>query len=133
MLLATRWLNKYSILATSRCRLHLLSFLRVWRFVHVVQAVVTGESSRHRLTRQELSEWKREAASLRREAEREHGRSRKVRDMEASEVAMLREALRIAALDVAAAQGVGSAVGVDGTAEEMRTWAEVQLAARAQK
>jgi hypothetical protein len=96
-------LDKCSVLATSQHQLHLLSFLRVWRFVHVVQAVVAGERSRHSRTKQELSEWKRKATALREEAEREKRSSMKNRELVRGEVETLREALKIAALDVAAA------------------------------
>lgn len=112
VLVAARVLNDCSVLSSNKHTLHLLSFLRVWRFVGVVQACVAIEASEHRLTREKLSaqkksaaEWKRKATSAREDAEREKRRSAENRDLVKGyrdEIDTLREALRIAAEDVAA-------------------------------
>lgn len=69
--------------------LHLLSFLRLWRFIRVVQSFLAVEISRHNRTKEELlslveytTEYKTKVSSMEKEVE------------------MLREALNVAALDV---------------------------------
>jgi hypothetical protein len=67
--------------------LHISSFLRVWRFVHVVQSYLAIEISRHARTKEEKNNVERERSLL----------------ME--EIDTLREALKLAALEVAAMKG----------------------------
>ena len=67
--------------------LHILSFLRVWRFVHVVQSYIAIEISRHARTKEEKSNVERE------------------KNLAMDEIDTLREALQLAALEVAAMKG----------------------------
>ena len=67
--------------------LHILSFLRVWRFVHVVQSYIAIEISRHARTKEEKSNVERE------------------KNLAMDEIDTLREALMLAALEVAAMKG----------------------------
>ena len=67
----------------------LLSFLRVWRFVQVVSAYVDIEVAKHNRTKKAADAWKIDL-------DREKKQNRE-------EVETLREALRLAALDAAAA------------------------------
>lgn len=112
ILLITRLLNNYSILATNRHHLHLLSFLRVWRFVRVVQAYVAIEVRKHLRAKRKLAmqiestnEWKWKATLTEEDVQREKRLSRQSRDVVKGyqeEIDTLREALKIAAQDVAA-------------------------------
>ena len=79
VLIATRLLNKCSVLATNNHHLHLLSFLRVWRFVRIVQTYVAIETSKHNRTKEELSyqikstsEWKRKATLVHEDVEQQN-------------------------------------------------------------
>ena len=93
-------------------RLHLLSFLRVWRFFRVVQTYVAIERSKHDRTREELTsqiestkEWRRKARTKKEGTDREERLSKQNEltvKMCREEIGTLREALQIAALDVAA-------------------------------
>jgi hypothetical protein len=67
-----------------RRHLHIASFLRVWRFVQVVQSFIVIESSQHARTKDELLN-----------AEQE-------KRLAMEEIDTLREALQLAAVDVAA-------------------------------
>lgn len=91
--LSTRILNEFDQVNTSRLKLHLLSFLRVWRFVRTVQA----------FTRIEVKELKKKVFVLQENIKREQS----ISEQNQETVATLQEALRIAAIDVAAARGHG--------------------------
>jgi hypothetical protein len=67
--------------------LHILSFLRVWRFVYVVQSYLAIEISRHARTKEDKSNFERE------------------KSLAMEELDTLREALKLAALEVAAMKG----------------------------
>jgi hypothetical protein len=67
-----------------RHHLHIASFLRVWRFVQVVQSFIVIESSKHARTKDELLN-----------AEQE-------KRLAMEEIDTLQEALQLAAVDVAA-------------------------------
>mmetsp|Transcript_3656 Transcript_3656/g.8266 ORF Transcript_3656/g.8266 Transcript_3656/m.8266 type:complete len:226 (-) Transcript_3656:517-1194(-) len=88
ILLITRMLNNHSILATNRHHLHLLSFLRVWRFVRVVQAYVDIEVRKHLRTKKKLAmqiestnEWKWKATLTEEDVQREKRLSKQSRDL----------------------------------------------------
>jgi hypothetical protein len=78
--------------------LHILSFLRVWRFVHVVQSHLAIEISRHSRTKEELSSQVKSVSDWERDVERE-------KRLAMEEIDTLREALKLAALEVAAMKG----------------------------
>ena len=86
---------------TSRQNLHVLSFLRVWRFVRVVQSFVAIEATNHNAARKEAREWKEKAALA----------SKKSRE----EIEVLKEALEMAAAEVASRRGddAGNISGVN--------------------
>ena len=75
--------------------LHILSFLRVWRFVHVVQSYLSIEISRHARTKDELSSQVKSFEDWKCDVERE-------KRLAMEETDTLREALKFAALEVAA-------------------------------
>lgn len=120
IIVAARMLNLFSILSTNQHHLHLLSFLRAWRFVRIVQAYEEDLSSQIKSTK----EWKKKAVLVEEDVEREKVLSRQNQTMvkEArDEIDTLREALQIAAVEVAAArkgqngpnEAGGSGVNVD--------------------
>ncbi|KAL7549268.1 hypothetical protein ACHAWF_012546 [Thalassiosira exigua] len=118
VLVTTRLLNNGGFLATDKQHLHCLSFLRVWRFVRVVQSFIANEVSDHNRTKADFAsqiksanKWKKKAE----DAERETRQFKAAKE----EIVMLREALNIAALDVAAAlNGKVGSTASDGTDNE---------------
>lgn len=113
VLVYARLLDEFGILDANQHHLHLLSFLRAWRFVRVVQTFIATEIAAHDGTKKELStriesaeEWKNKAALSEEDADREKRISKQNREMVnmfQEEIDTLQEALRIAAVDVAAA------------------------------
>ena len=89
--------------------LHLLGFLKVWRFLQVCHTHVMIEVLAHDLTKGELQLQTDEYIELKRRVEVAERNKRLTDD----EVSTLKEALTLAAMDVAAAKSLGSGIDVD--------------------
>ena len=89
--------------------LHLLSFLRVWRFLQVCHTHVMIETQAHDRTKRELQSQTEEYIELKRRVEVAERNKRLIND----EVSTLKEALTLAAMDVAAAKSLSGDVDVD--------------------
>lgn len=114
-IIASRILKQHSFtwIQIGQCSLHLLCFLRIWRFVRLINTYIAIEIQKHNATKKELSfqrasveQYKQEALILQNDVERVKGlqnQSKQIAKGCRDEVAMLREALKIAAQDVAQA------------------------------
>jgi len=89
--------------------LHLLGFLRVWRFLQVCHTHVMIEALAHDRTKTELQNQTEEYIELKRRVEV----AERNKTLTEEEISTLKEALTLAAMDVAAAKSLSGGVDVD--------------------
>ncbi|KAL3792171.1 hypothetical protein HJC23_009635 [Cyclotella cryptica] len=113
LLITTRLLNRHTKWVFGLENSHLTGFLRVWRFLRLIQTYLAIETKHHIHTKRELScqlravdEFKKKTACLESDLERERLLRKQNEDVAKKcrdEMETLREALRIASFDVVAA------------------------------
>lgn len=122
-LIAARILKRHDADPMNNYYLHLSCFIRIWRYIRLVQTHIAIEAKKHNITKKELSshvksidEWTTKALLLQEDVEREKVLRIQNEDMAKGcleEMETLREALQIAAVDVAAALKGDHRMGMD--------------------